>query len=345
MYMAPVRVSKRARTLYSHDSVMRPSASPPPSAAALHAAQALATADPQALLELSPTTRNRLGLPPVAVVAPTIGATSVRGGAMMPMPMPMPMPMSPPPLLMPPPPPHVLPMLPPAGSGPTMPPSSGGALGSSIPGSSARGLAPVEFLFPSNQSHETQLRIINRDKTVPVFRTPEAMYGKINEVVLEHPDLSDAEKVSMTRDNLARAAAMRSAANMCDLDRDELATVVKRSTVDQVTGKVDDPFIKQFEKRLTAEFDKKTKAEEKAKKKEEKAKSVASAERQSDQGLKEVASAMKSLAEVVTKSYGKGGKGGKGGKSDWLCWVCNETGHRSFDCPNGKGKGGGGKGA
>jgi hypothetical protein len=54
---------------------------------------------------------------------------------------------------------------------------------------------------------------------------------------------------------------------------------------------------------------------------------------------------MKSLAEVVTKSYGKGGKGGKGGKSDWLCWVCNETGHRSFDCPNGKGKGGGGKGA
>jgi hypothetical protein len=307
--VAPMRVSKRARDFavdYRPDSEK--------AVKAARAARALAEADPAAVAAMDPLVRSRLGLDVHDVRAAAAAAAAAAHVPALPIAqIAMPAPAGPPGVL------H--------GAPPPPPPPPPGV-------KHTHGLAPIEFLFPSNQSAETQLRIMQRDKPVPIFRTPEAMFGKINEAVLDHPGISDSEKVRINKENLQRAFAMRSAATAVGLDHDQLATVVKRSTIDQITGQTDDPYVKQFEKRLTAEFDKKVKAEEKAKKKAAEAATAPAAPNL----IEPLVSAVTMLGQSL-QGFGKGGRGGKGDKGGGgkgaehrSCYVCNESGHIARDC-------------
>jgi hypothetical protein len=215
-------------------------------------------------------------------------------------------------------------------------------------GSSGVDLPPAAYLLAHNQSLETRLAILERNRPLPDFDTPEALFSAVNRVVRYDPHLSFEEKHAIQMKNDERAQAMRAKISGSKLDHEETKTLMKLTTVDMIAADLgNDKHLKSFGENLYKIFKRKVKDEDGKKKKEAKASSS------QEPTIKDVLTAVQGARGGGKAGFGgKGGGGGKGKERPWFwvpyeertCFVCGKVGHLASQCSEGgKGKGAEGK--
>jgi hypothetical protein len=218
-------------------------------------------------------------------------------------------------------------------------------------------LPPASYLLPYNQPIETRLSIIERNRPLPDFETPEALFGAINKVLRYDKNLTPAQIHQAEVTNDTRMHAMRAKIAAAGLSKEETKDLMKQTVVDMMTGDVgEDKHMKAFGEHLKTAHKRKLKEEkatrEKAQKDEDKAVRRRLEELLGKADLSGKMSAGGGRGQAHEGGYkggrgggykgGRGGaEGGKGGKAwNWVpwearsCYVCGESGHMQYQCPH-----------
>ena len=210
-------------------------------------------------------------------------------------------------------------------------------------------LNPMQLFKREHMSAETRFRFLEREQSVQLYSSPEALANATARLVVENEALTPEQKLSELRKNIDRQVAMRSYLRTANVDAEETERIMHQTQIDMLTDGVGDATVAAFEKRAKHVFDKKLKAKQKA----------------SDGQKNDNVSIEKVVAAVVRGMGGRGngGKGGEdkgggrgndggrggdkhggrgGGKGKFGgpgdqhysgCFICGKADHRARDCP------------
>jgi hypothetical protein len=218
-------------------------------------------------------------------------------------------------------------------------------------------LPPASYLLPYNQPIETRLSIIERNRPLPDFETPEALFGAINKVLRYDKNLTPEQIHQAEVTNDTRMHAMRAKIAAAGLSKEETKDLMKQTVVDMMTGDVgEDKHMKAFGEHLKTAHKRKLKEEKATKEKAQKDEDKAVRRRleellgKADLSGKMSAGGGRGQAHEGGYKGGRGGgykggrggaEGGKGGKAwNWVpwearsCYVCGESGHMQYQCPH-----------
>ena len=195
-------------------------------------------------------------------------------------------------------------------------------------------LNAMQICKPKNQSLETRVNRLERRDKVPVFRSPEAMYTHVNDLIADDPHMTPEEKLESWQENINRRHNMRAYLDANDLGPEAVARVMRIHSIKLLGGDEDAEM-----KALEAATNDEAKKERKEIDRRARAQTTAQGE---PGGL---AAMLQTALEGVRPPTRR--------PSTWVppedrvCFGCHKKGHQERDCPErhrGVGGRGGGEG-
>ena len=106
------------------------------------------------------------------------------------------------------------------------------------------------YFKPEFQSVDTRFRIQEREQGAPTFASPEDLYHGVNRLLLQHPSLSNDEKVEQALQNYERVDHMRAYIETGDLNADDVRRIMRLHTLGLMAAGTDDQETKLFQKEV-----------------------------------------------------------------------------------------------